>query len=127
MSKIKFLEEMNKSWNELDEYISLLESRIVDLNTEVGNLNAVLDKVYIEASSKVVTEFDPAIHNYKPSRPISRIVRDAILEAHSTIYKEGNITLPEFFSFVNAHIDPSASKTEIEGVIYNRFDIRLYK
>lgn len=72
--------------------------------------------------------FDPAIHQHKPSRPITLVDRDLILVAYKVVYKKDKDvkTLPDFFKYVNDNINATASKTEIEGVIYNRFDERLY-
>lgn len=72
--------------------------------------------------------FDPAIHQHKPSRPITLNDRNLILDAYKAVYKkdEDVKTLPDFFRYVNDNINATASKTEIEGVIYNRFDERLY-
>lgn len=72
--------------------------------------------------------FDPAIHQHKPSRPITLTDRNLILDAYKAVYKkdEDVKTLPDFFRYVNDNINATASKTEIEGVIYNRFDERLY-
>lgn len=72
--------------------------------------------------------FDPAIHQHKPSRPITLNDRNLILDAYKALYKkdEDVKTLPDFFRYVNDNINATASKTEIEGVIYNRFDERLY-
>lgn len=72
--------------------------------------------------------FDPAIHQHKPSRPITLNDRNLILDAYKVVYKkdEDVKTLPDFFRYVNDNINATASKTEIEGVIYNRFDERLY-
>lgn len=72
--------------------------------------------------------FDPAIHQHKPSRPITLTDRNLILDAYKAVYKIDTEvkTLPDFFRYVNDNINATASKTEIEGVIYNRFDERLY-
>ena len=72
--------------------------------------------------------FDPAIHQHKPSRPITLTDRNLILDAYKAVYKINTEvkTLPDFFRYVNDNINATASKTEIEGVIYNRFDERLY-
>ena len=78
--------------------------------------------------AKLVVLFDPAIHTHKPSRPITNATRLQILDAYENVYKkdENVKTLPEFFSYVNANILATASRTEIEGAIYKRFDERLY-
>ena len=73
--------------------------------------------------------FDPAIHSHKPFRPITKAVKLKILDAYENVYKkdEDCKTLSDFFSWVQANIHASVSRSEIEGVIYNRFDDRLYQ
>lgn len=106
--------QLTKDYNSTLDAINKLEKEEVTSTT-------------VKVSSSVV-EFDPAIHSYKSARPISKVIRNQILEAYKTVYKvdENCKTLPDFYAYVNAHICPTASKTEIEGVIYNRFDERLY-
>lgn len=117
MSKIKFEEELNKSWQELAAYIDALETKIVHLEDELSIL-------------KTSPIFEPTIHQFKRARPIGKEARLLILRAHENLYKNGLAdaipTLTDFYAYVNAEIAPTASKTEIEGVIYNRFDERLY-
>ena len=105
-------------------------------NALLVNYNKTLDA--IEVTKKELPEtlsvsssavlFDSAIHQYKPSRPITLNDRNLILSAYHNVYKkeDGIKTLPDFFAYVNNAINPTVSKTEIEGVIYNRFDERLY-
>ena len=85
--------------------------------------------VNTETVPTTVVVFDPAIHTVKSPRPITRVERDQILYAYEKVYKVNDDckTLPEFFSYVQLNICAHASRTEIEGVIYNRFDLRLYK
>lgn len=93
-----------------------------------GTVESVMtgDVVLNPKSSGVI--FDPAIHQHKPSRPITLTDRNLILDAYRDVYKINPEvkTLPDFFRYVNDNINATTSKTEIEGVIYNRFDERLY-
>ena len=130
---------LNKINGELREQISQLNDKHNKLKQDYTKTLEVYDNVIklSETPKEVVVEtpisssilFDPAIHTVKPPRPITRVERDQIQEAYSSVYKvaENCKTLPEFFSYVQLNICAHASKTEIEGVIYNRFDLRLYK
>lgn len=127
--------------------------RLSDLQLQYNNLLASYNKTLdaVEASAKTTSEsvasvmvgdvllgggiakpsgimFDPAIHQYKPARPITLSDRNLIMSAYQNLYRQegGMKTLPEFFRYVNDAINPTVSKTEIEGVIYNKFDERLY-
>ena len=88
-----------------------------------------LTKTSVTVTSSVVIPFDSAIHSHKPMRPITKLVRDQILTAYETVYKkdEDCKTLTEFYKWIQDNIHASISRSEIEGVLYNRFDERLYQ
>jgi hypothetical protein len=119
------LDEVEARHNKLkDDYSKTLEvyENMTKLAENATNVNT-------EIVPTTVVVFDPAIHTVKPPRPITRVERDQILYAYEKVYKvvDNCKTLPEFFSYVQLNICSHASRTEIEGVIYNRFDLRLYK
>ena len=76
-----------------------------------------------------VVPFDSAIHTHKPMRPITKQIRADILNAYDSVYKQIDEckTLNDFYNWIQNNICASASRSEIEGVIYNRFDERLYQ
>lgn len=80
-------------------------------------------------STTTVVPFDSAIHTHKPMRPITKQIRADILNAYDTVYKQIDEckTLNDFYNWIQNNICASASRSEIEGVIYNRFDERLYQ
>lgn len=80
-------------------------------------------------TTTTVVPFDSAIHTHKPMRPITKQIRADILNAYDTVYKQIDEckTLNDFYNWIQNNICASASRSEIEGVIYNRFDERLYQ
>ena len=88
-----------------------------------------LTKTSATVTPSVVIPFDSAIHSHKPMRPITKLVRDQILTAYETVYKkdEDCKTLTDFYKWIQDNIHASISRSEIEGVLYNRFDERLYQ
>ena len=80
-------------------------------------------------TTTTVVPFDSAIHTHKPMRPITKQIRADILNAYDSVYKQIDEckTLNDFYSWIQNNICASASRSEIEGVIYNRFDERLYQ
>ena len=80
-------------------------------------------------STTTVVPFDSAIHTHKPMRPITKQIRADILNAYDSVYKQIDEckTLNDFYNWIQNNICASASRSEIEGVIYNRFDERLYQ
>lgn len=99
-----------------------------DLYEKLKNSTVSLEETVLNFSPTAGVLFDSKIHSYKPLRPITRAIRDQIMSAYESVYKDKTekITLPDFFKYVQDNICPTASRTEIEGVIYNRFDERLY-
>lgn len=134
----KEYEDLLSSTSTLSKVNQELRNNLTDLETRHAKLKqdylAMADsysKLSVPSATSSTTGsvmFDPAIHSVKSPRPITRVERDSILSAYETIYKSEDCkTLPEFFSYVQLNICSHASRTEIEGVIYNRFDLRLYK
>ena len=123
------LNELGAKYNKLLlDYNKTLDAIETSNNTEPER-ETIASVMGIENDmAKLVVLFDPAIHTHKPSRPITNATRLQILDAYENVYKkdENVKTLPEFFSYVNANILATVSRTEIEGVIYKRFDERLY-
>lgn len=80
-------------------------------------------------TTTTVVPFDSAIHTHKPMRPITKQIRADILNAYDSVYKQIDEckTLNDFYNWIQNNICASASRSEIEGVIYNRFDERLYQ
>lgn len=119
------LDEVESRHNKLkDDY-----SKTLEVYENMAKLAENATNVSTETVPTTVVVFDPAIHTVKSPRPITRVERDQILYAYEKVYKVNDDckTLPEFFSYVQLNICAHASRTEIEGVIYNRFDLRLYK
>ena len=81
------------------------------------------------STTTTVIPFDSAIHTHKPMRPITKQIRADILNAYDSVYKQIDEckTLNDFYNWIQNNICASASRSEIEGVIYNRFDERLYQ
>ena len=127
---------LNKVNGELRDQLSQLNDKHNKLKQDYTktleiyeNMTIIAENASVKSVPTDIVVFDPAIHTVKSPRPITRVERDQILAAYISVYKvdENCKTLPDFFSYVNAHICAYASRTEIEGVIYNRFDLRLYK
>lgn len=125
---ITSLVESNKQLqNQLEE----LQRRHAKLQQDYINS---LDAMELSKSSTTTTPsssvlFDSAIHTHKPMRPITKQIRADILNAYDSVYKQIDEckTLNDFYNWIQNNICPSASRSEIEGVIYNRFDERLYQ
>ena len=137
-SIIKEAEETQLTLNNANNIIKDLESKLKAVEAKYSNLihdyNKTLEAYEITKSSatvapSVVIPFDSAIHSHKPMRPITKAVRDQILTAYETVYKkdEDCKTLTEFYKWIQDNIHASISRSEIEGVLYNRFDERLYQ
>ena len=137
-SIIKEAEETQLTLNNANNIIKDLESKLKAVEAKYSNLihdyNKTLEAYEITKSSatvapSVVIPFDSAIHSHKPMRPITKLVRDQILTAYETVYKkdEDCKTLTEFYKWIQDNIHASISRSEIEGVLYNRFDERLYQ
>ena len=137
-SIIKEAEETQLTLNNANNIIKDLESKLKAIESKYSNLihdyNKTLEAYEITKSSatvapSVVIPFDSAIHSHKPMRPITKLVRDQILTAYETVYKkdEDCKTLSEFYKWIQDNIHASISRSEIEGVLYNRFDERLYQ
>lgn len=127
LSSLALMDKLNK---ELKVKYEDLDSRHTKLKNEYDKAIALFNAPVTEPVVAVTGElFDPAIHIHKTPRPISKEVREQILNAYTEVYKQVDDckTLPEFFAYVQLNICSHASRTEIEGVIYNRFDLRLYK
>ena len=137
-SIIKEAEETQQTLNNANSMIKDLESKLKEVEAKYSKLlhdyNKSLEAYEITKSSATVTPsvvipFDSAIHSHKPMRPITKLVRDQILTAYETVYKkdEDCKTLSEFYKWIQDNIHASISRSEIEGVLYNRFDERLYQ
>ena len=137
-SIIKEAEETQLTLNNANNIIKDLEAKLKAVEAKYSNLihdyNKTLEAYEITKSSatvapSVVTPFDSAIHSHKPMRPITKLVRDQILTAYETVYKkeEDCKTLTDFYKWIQDNIHASISRSEIEGVLYNRFDERLYQ
>ena len=124
---ITSLIESNKHLkNQLDE----LQRRHAKLQQDYTNSLDAMELLRTPSvTTTTVVPFDSAIHTHKPMRPITNKIRLEILEDYQRVYKqhEDCKTLTDFFTWVQNYICPSASRSEIEGVIYNRFDERLYQ
>lgn len=121
----------NNIIKELESKLKVVESKYTNL---IHDYNKTLEAYEITKSSATVTPsvvipFDSAIHSHKPMRPITKHVRDQILTAYETVYKkeEDCKTLTDFYKWIQDNIHASISRSEIEGVLYNRFDERLYQ
>ena len=137
-SIIKEAEETQLTLNNANNIIRDLESKLKEIESKYSKLlhdyNKSLEayeitKTSATVTSSVVIPFDSAIHSHKPMRPITKLVRDQILTAYETVYKkdEDCKTLTEFYKWIQDNIHASISRSEIEGVLYNRFDERLYQ
>ena len=137
-SIIKEAEETQLTLNNANNIIKDLEAKLKAVEAKYSNLihdyNKTLEAYEITKSSatvapSVVIPFDSAIHSHKPMRPITKHVRDQILTAYETVYKkdEDCKTLSDFYKWIQDNIHASISRSEIEGVLYNRFDERLYQ
>ena len=137
-SIIKEAEETQLTLINANNIIKDLESKLKEVEAKYSKLlhdyNKSLEAYELTKTSatvtpSVVTPFDSAIHSHKPMRPITKLVRDQILTAYETVYKkdEDCKTLTEFYKWIQDNIHASISRSEIEGVLYNRFDERLYQ
>ena len=137
-SIIKEVEETQLTLINANSMIKDLESKLKAVEAKYSNLihdyNKTLEAYEITKSSatvapSVVIPFDSAIHSHKPMRPITKHVRDQILAAYDTVYKkdEDCKTLTDFYKWIQDNIHASISRSEIEGVLYSRFDERLYQ
>ena len=137
-SIIKEAEETQLTLNNANNIIKDLEAKLKAVEAKYSNLihdyNKTLEAYEITKSSatvapSVVIPFDSAIHSHKPMRPITKLVRDQILTAYETVYKkdEDCKTLTDFYKWIQDNIHASISRSEIEGVLYSRFDERLYQ
>ena len=135
---IKEAEETQLTLNNANNIIKDLEAKLKAVEAKYSNLihdyNKTLEAYEITKSSatvapSVVIPFDSAIHSHKPMRPITKHVRDQILTAYERVYKkdEDCKTLTDFYKWIQDNIHASISRSEIEGVLYNRFDERLYQ
>ena len=137
-SIIKEAEETQLTLNNANNIIKDLEAKLKAVEAKYSKLlhdyNKSLEayeltKTNATVTPSVVIPFDSAIHSHKPMRPITKLVRDQILTAYETVYKkdEDCKTLTEFYKWIQDNIHASISRSEIEGVLYNRFDERLYQ
>ena len=137
-SIIKEAEETQLTLINANSMIKVLESKLKEVEAKYSKLlhdyNKSLEAYELTKTSATVTPsvvipFDSAIHSHKPMRPITKLVRDQILTAYETVYKkdEDCKTLTEFYKWIQDNIHASISRSEIEGVLYNRFDERLYQ
>ena len=137
-SIIKEAEETQLTLNNANNIIKVSNLKIKDLESKYSKLlhdyNKSLEAYELTKTSatvtpSIVTPFDSAIHSHKPMRPITKLVRDQILTAYETVYKkdEDCKTLTDFYKWIQDNIHASISRSEIEGVLYNRFDERLYQ
>lgn len=137
-SIIKEAEETQQTLNNANNIIKDLESKLKEVGSKYSKLlhdyNKSLEAYELTKTSATVTPsvvipFDSAIHSHKPMRPITKHVRDQILNAYETVYKkeEDCKTLTDFYKWIQDNIHASISRSEIEGVLYNRFDERLYQ
>ena len=139
-SIIKEAEETQQTLNNANNIIKDLESKLKEVEAKYSKLlhdyNKSLEAYELTKSSvttvatpSVVIPFDSAIHSHKPMRPITKLVRDQILTTYETVYKkeEDCKTLSDFYKWIQDNIHASISRSEIEGVLYNRFDERLYQ
>ncbi len=137
-SIIKEAEETQLTLINANSMIKDLESKLKEVEAKYSKLlhdyNKSLEAYELTKTSATVTPsvvipFDSAIHSHKPMRPITKLVRDQILTTYKTVYKkdEDCKTLTEFYKWIQDNIHASISRSEIEGVLYNRFDERLYQ
>ena len=137
-SIIKEAEETQLTLINANSMIKDLESKLKEVEAKYSKLlhdyNKSLEAYELTKTSATVTPsvvipFDSAIHSHKPMRPITKHVRDQILTAYETVYKkdEDCKTLSDFYKWIQDNIHASISRSEIEGVLYSRFDERLYQ
>ena len=137
-SIIREAEETQLTLINANSMIKDLESKLKEVEAKYSKLlhdyNKSLEAYELTKTSATVTPsvvipFDSAIHSHKPMRPITKLVRDQILTAYETVYKkdEDCKTLTDFYKWIQDNIHASISRSEIEGVLYNRFDERLYQ
>ena len=137
-SIIKEAEETQLTLINANNMIKDLESKLKEVEAKYSKLlhdyNKSLEAYELTKTSATVTPsvvipFDSAIHSHKPMRPITKLVRNQILTAYETVYKkdEDCKTLTEFYKWIQDNIHASISRSEIEGVLYSRFDERLYQ
>ena len=137
-SIIREAEETQLTLINANNMIKDLESKLKEVEAKYSKLlhdyNKSLEAYELTKTSatitpSIVTPFDSAIHSHKPMRPITKLVRDQILTAYETVYKkdEDCKTLTDFYKWIQDNIHASISRSEIEGVLYNRFDERLYQ
>ena len=137
-SIIKEAEETQLTLINANSMIKDLESKLKEAENKYSKLlhdyNKSLEAYELTKSSvtvtpSIVTPFDSAIHSHKPMRPITKLVRDQILAAYERVYKrdEDCKTLTDFYKWIQDNIHASISRSEIEGVLYSRFDERLYQ
>lgn len=137
-SIIKEAEETQLTLINANSMIKDLESKLKEVEAKYSKLlhdyNKSLEAYELTKTSATITPsivipFDSAIHSHKPMRPITKLVRDQILTAYETVYKkdEDCKTLTDFYKWIQDNIHASISRSEIEGVLYNRFDERLYQ
>ena len=137
-SIIKEADETQLTLTNANSMIKDLESKLKEVEAKYSKLlhdyNKSLEayeitKTSVTVTPSIVTPFDSAIHSHKPMRPITKLVRDQILTAYETVYKkdEDCKTLSDFYKWIQDNIHASISRSEIEGVLYNRFDERLYQ
>ena len=137
-SIIREAEETQLTLINANSMIKDLESKLKEVEAKYSKLlhdyNKSLEAYELTKTSATITPsivipFDSAIHSHKPMRPITKLVRDQILTAYETVYKkdEDCKTLTEFYKWIQDNIHASISRSEIEGVLYNRFDERLYQ
>ena len=137
-SIIREAEETQLTLINANSMIKDLESKLKEVEAKYSKLlhdyNKSLEAYELTKTSatvtpSIVTPFDSAIHSHKPMRPITKLVRDQILTAYETVYKkdEDCKTLTDFYKWIQDNIHASISRSEIEGVLYNRFDERLYQ
>ena len=139
-SIIKEAEETQQTLYNANSIIKDLESKLKEVESKYSKLlhdyNKSLEAYELTKTSattvampSTVIPFDSAIHSHKPMRPITKLVRDQILNAYETVYKkdEDCKTLSDFYKWIQDNIHASISRSEIEGVLYNRFDERLYQ
>ena len=137
-SIIKEAEETQLTLINANSMIKDLETKLKEIEAKYSKLlhdyNKSLEAYELTKTSATITPsivipFDSAIHSHKPMRPITKLVRDQILTAYETVYKkdEDCKTLTDFYKWIQDNIHASISRSEIEGVLYNRFDERLYQ
>lgn len=124
---ITSLIESNK---QLQSQLEDLQRRHTKLQQDYTNSIEAMELLRTPSvTTTTVVPFDSAIHTHKPMRPITKQIRADILNAYDSVYKQIDEckTLNDFYTWIQSNICASASRSEIEGVIYNRFDERLYQ